>query len=108
MATHFNITGATSAASELTQELLAAGDNVTFNKISLSNVEGTNSCNVDLFIEKDLLGKFYLFKDVKLPIGAAFVYEGVRFSSKTGEFGLYIKLTKSTGGQVCAVDVILS
>ena len=57
---YFNVTGATSAASELTQELLAAGDNVSFTKISLSNVEGTNSCKVDVFIEKKLTGKFYI------------------------------------------------
>ena len=105
---YFNVTGATSAASELTQELLAAGDNVPFTKISLTNIEGTNPCKVDMFIEKKLVGKFYLFKDIKLPIGGTFVYEGIRFSNKAGEFGLYIKLTKSTGGQVCAVDVILS
>ena len=43
---HHNITG------ELTQELLAAGDAVNASKISLSNIEGTNFCTVDLYIEK--------------------------------------------------------
>ena len=100
MAKHFNITG------ELTQELLAAGDAISISKISLSNIEGTNYCTVDLYIEKKLTGTFYLMKGVKLPIGATLVYEGVRFSNKTDEFGLYIKLTKSAS-ETPAVDVIL-
>ena len=86
---YFNVTG------ELTQELLAAGDTVLFTKISLSNVQGLHYCKADMFIEKKLIGKFYLFKDIKLPIGGAFVYEGIRFNNKASEFGLYIKLTKS-------------
>ena len=92
---------------ELTRELLAAGDDIPFTKISLSNVEGTNSCKADVFIEKKLVGKFYLFKDIKLAIGSTFVYEGVRFNNKAGEFGLYVKLTKSAS-ETPAVDVILS
>ena len=58
---YFNVTG------ELTQELLAAGDTVLFTKISLSNVQGTSHCTADMFIGKKLVGKFYLFKDIKLP-----------------------------------------
>ena len=60
MARHFNITG------ELTQELLAAGSNTNVSSISLTNVEGTNTCTVDLYIEKKLIGKFYLLKGVSL------------------------------------------
>ena len=101
MANHFNITG------ELTQELLAAGDTISVSKISLSNIEGTNPCKVDVYIEKKLVGKFYLFKDIKLAIGSTFLYKGVRFNNKTDEFGLYIKLTKSAS-ETPAVDVILS
>ena len=78
-----------------------------YSKISLSNIEGTNPCKVDVYIEKKLVGKFYLFKDIKLAIGSTFVYEGVRFNNKAGEFGLYIKLTKSAS-ESPAVDVILS
>jgi len=98
---YFNVTG------ELSQELLAAGDNVPFTKISLTNIHGSLPCKVDVFIEKKLVGKFYLFKDIKLPIGGAFVYEGVRFNNKAGEFGLYCKLTKSAS-ETPAVDLILS
>jgi hypothetical protein len=97
---HHNITG------ELTQKLLDAGDNVSLSKVSLTNIEGTNVCTVDLYIEKKLTGKFYLLKGVELPIGATLIYDNMRFSNATGEFGLYIKLTKSAS-ETPAVDVIL-
>ena len=87
MATHFNISG------ELTQELLAAGSNVKVNKISLTNTQKVSKCKVDLYIEKKLTGKFYLLKGVELPIGATLIYDDIKFSNATGEFGLYIKLT---------------
>ena len=87
MAKHFNISG------ELTQELLAAGDNISVSKISLTNIQKVSKCKVDLYIEKKLTGKFYLLKGVELPIGATLVYEDIKFSNSSGEFGLYIKLT---------------
>ena len=87
MAKHFNISG------ELTQELLAAGDNVNVSKISLTNTQKVSKCKVDLYIEKKLTGKFYLLKGVELPIGATLIYEDMKFVNTTGEFGLYIKLT---------------
>ena len=49
-------------------------------------------CKVDLFIQKPLTGKFYLLKQVELPIGATLVHN-ITFSNREGEFGLYIKLT---------------
>ena len=101
MARHFNITG------ELTQELLAAGSNTSVSKISLTNIEGTNKCTVDLYIEKKLTGNFYLLKGVELPIGATLIYDDIKFSNTTGEFGLYIKLTKSAS-ETPAVDIIIN
>jgi hypothetical protein len=101
MATHFNISG------ELTQELLAAGAGVTVSKVSLTNIEGTNNCTVDLYIEKKLTGKFYLLKGIELPIGATLIYDDITFSNATGEFGLYIKLTKSAS-ETPEVDVIIN
>ena len=100
MAQHFNITG------ELTQELLAAGDNARVAKISLTNIHATTMCTVDLYIEKALTGKFYLIKGVELPIGTTLIYDEITFSNSTGEFGLYIKLNKSAV-ETPAVDVIL-
>jgi len=101
MAQFFNITG------ELTQELLAAGSNVSVSKISLTNIEGTNKCTVDLYIEKKLTGNFYLLKGVELPIGATLIYDSMSFSNQTSAFGLYIKLTKSAS-ETPAVDVIIN
>jgi len=99
MARHFNITGS------LTKELLAPGDNVNVSKISLTNIEGTNNSNVDLYIEKKLTGKFYFLKGVELPVGASLMYENILFSNSKGDFGLYIKLSAASGTP--AVDVIL-
>ena len=101
MAQFFNITG------ELTQELLAAGSNTSVSKISLTNIEGTNKCTVDLYIEKKLKGKFYLLKGVELSIGTTLIYDSMKFSNNASEFGLYIKLTKSAS-ETPAVDVIIN
>ena len=84
---HHNITG------ELTQELLAAGDDVKVTSISLTNIQKVGECKVDLYIEKKLTGKFYLLKGVELPVGTTLVYDDVNFSNATNGFGLYIKLT---------------
>ena len=101
MAQYFNISG------ESTQQLLTAGDNAKVGKISLTNIEGTNKCTVDLYIEKRLKGKFYLLKGVELPIGATLIYDSIKFSNDVGEFSLYIKLTKSAS-ETPTVDVIIS
>ena len=87
MARHFNVSG------ELTQELLAAGDNTSVSKISLTNTQKVSKCKVDLYIEKALTGKFYLLKGVELPIGTTLIYDDMKFSNANGDFGLYIKLT---------------
>ena len=93
MARHFNITG------ELTQELLAAGDNTNVSSISLTNVDSTGTAvdaEVDLYIEKKLTGKFYLLKSIKILYGVTLFHDIKSFNNKSGEFGLYIKLTKGT------------
>ena len=87
MAQYFNISG------ELTQELLAAGNKVKVNKISLTNIQKVAKCKVDLYIEKVATGKFYLLKQVELPIGATLIYDNIKFSNASNGFGLYIKLT---------------
>ena len=89
MAKHFNITG------ELTRELLAPGDNVNVSSVSLTNVDPSYSSTVDLYIEKKLTGKFYLLKNVSIPVGATLLHDIKGFNNKANEFGLYIKLTKA-------------
>ena len=89
MARHFNITG------ELTQEQVAAGDNAKISSLSLTNVNFGGSTLLDLYIEKQLTGKFYLLKGVSLPIGATLFHNIVGFNNYAGQHGLYVKLTKS-------------
>ena len=92
MPKHFNITG------ELTQELLAAGDNTNVSSISLTNVDSIGTAvdaEVDLYIEKKLTGKFYLLKSVNIPVGVTLLHDIKSFNNKAEEFGLYIKLTKA-------------
>ena len=91
---HHNISG------ELTQELLAPGDNAKVSSISLTNARGLlsavplnyHTCKVDLYIEKKLTGKFYILKGVSLPLGATLSHD-FTMNNSTDEYGLYIKLT---------------
>ena len=106
MAKHFNITGASSAAAELTRELLAVREDVKVSKIFLTNIHADTKCTVDLYIEKKLAGRFYLLKGVELPVGVTLEYENPLFNNKVDEFGLYLKLTKSAS-ETPSVDVIL-
>ena len=87
MAQYFNISG------ESIQRLISTNSSTSVNKISLTNTQKVSKCKVDLYIEKALTGKFYLLKGVELPIGATLIYDDIKFSNITGEFGLYIKLT---------------
>ena len=105
MARYFNITGASSAAAELTRELLAPGDDVRVTSISLTNIQGKIPCTVDLYIEKQLTGKFYILKDTPLFIGSTFTHD-FTFDNSTNQYGLYLKLNK-TSGEIPSVDVIL-
>tara|TARA_Y100000593_G_C4311126_1_gene338424 strand:+ start:1978 stop:2487 length:510 start_codon:yes stop_codon:yes gene_type:complete len=90
MAKHFNITGG------LTQELLAAGSNTNVSSVSLTNVSSSHMAIVDLYIEKKQTGKFYLLKNVNIPVGVTLTHEIKGFNNKTNGFGLYINLTKTT------------
>ena len=86
---HHTITG------ELTQELLAAGDNERVSSIYITNTRSTHLAIVDLYIEKKLLGKFYIMKGVRIPAGVSLEHD-FSFDNESEEFGLYIKLTKTT------------
>ena len=79
---------------ELIQELIAPGDGVTVNKISLANILKVSNCKVDLYIEKKLTGRYYLIRNVEMPNGVTLILDDfTNFNTNTGEFGLYIKLT---------------
>ena len=102
--THHNISG------ELTQELLAAGDEFNVKAISLANVHASTTCTVDLYIEKQLTGKFYLAKNLALPVGTTLVLEGgdVRFSNGVAQFRRNNKLNymKYIGREVMTSPII--
>jgi len=82
-----------SISGELTQELLAPGDGVKVGRISFTNTQKVSPCKIDVYIEKQLTGKFYLLKGVELPLGTTLIYDDIKFNNKSGEFGLYVKLT---------------
>tara|TARA_R110000822_G_scaffold129697_3_gene266017 strand:+ start:1652 stop:2161 length:510 start_codon:yes stop_codon:yes gene_type:complete len=88
MARYYNISG------ELTQELLAAGNGVTVDSISLVNIHASTPCSIDLYIEKNLTGKFYVEKSKVLSVGTSVTLKDIKFNNKIGEFGLYVKLGK--------------
>jgi len=88
MATQYhNISG------ELTQELLAAGDDASISSISLANVGKVQATKVDLYAERKLTGKFYILKNVSIPVGSTLTHD-FSIDNSSGAFGLYIKLTK--------------
>mgnify|MGYP003651004410 CR=1 FL=1 len=87
MPLHHNISG------ELTQELFAAGKYLKVSLISLVNTHASTTCLVDIYVEKKLTGKFYIVKSLPLAVGASAILKDV--SLRPGEFGLYIKLSKS-------------
>ena len=78
---------------ELAQELLAAGDDIKVSSISLANTDASHLGIVDIYIEKKLTGKFYIMKDVSLPLGATLTHD-FTMNNSADEFGLYIKLTR--------------
>ena len=98
---------------ELTQEVLAAGDNGLaaedggmVSLISLVNTHASASCTVDMYIEKKLFGKFYLAKNIALPVGVILVIDGLNFNTGDNGFGLFIKLTQGAS-ETPVVDLII-
>ena len=70
-----NVTG------ETTTELISADSNIDISKISLANVEGSNSVSIDLFITKEDVSSYYFFKQLALPADSAFVYD-INYNSR--------------------------
>ena len=91
---------------ELTQELLATGDDIKVSSISLTNIHADTTCTVDLYIEKKLTGTYYIIKGVELPVGVILSHD-FTFDNSDDEFGLYLKLTKSAS-ETPTVDVIIT
>ena len=97
MAQYFNITGA------LTQELIAAGSNESVSSIWLTNIHSSDAVTVDLYLEKEFGGNFYITISKSITNASYLLLEKIGFNNKPGEFGLYIKLNAADS----AVDVII-
>ena len=106
MALYFNITGASSAAAELTRELIAPGSERSVSLISLTNVHADTKCTVDLYVKKSKAGTFYILKNVELPVGVT-LEKTFKLDNRLNEYGLYLKLTKSAT-ETPSVDVIIT
>ena len=100
MALQKNISG------ELTQEVLAVGYGAKVSSISLVNIHASTTCAVDMYIEKKLFGKFYLAKNIALPVGVILVIDGLNFNTGDNGFGLFIKLTQGAS-ETPVVDLII-
>ena len=96
----YNITG------DSTQSLLLAGDAGSISAIHIANVAIVAPVEVDLYIEKSGVGKFYIIKGKSIANGdrLSIADSSIRFNNAKGEWGLYIKLGASTS----AVDIIMS
>ena len=90
---------------EQTTEMLRAGDGIYVSKVSMANTNAANAVTVDLFLQKENVGKYYLFKGVSMPALTSLVYDSTIDTSDTG-YSLFIKLTKSAS-ETPTVDVIL-
>ena len=106
MAIYKNVTG------ELTQQVLASSEiGESIKSIVLTNIEGTNKCTVDMYIEDSNGVKVYLIHSVVLPIGTSLILgkehlRSIIFGDALLGHSLYIKLTKSAS-ETPAVDLII-
>ena len=94
---HHNISG------ELTKEILAPGDTKNVSSISFANVNTFKHVLVDFFMQKSETGKFYLFKNVKIPAGTSYMYDA-SINNRVNQFGLYVKLKAADTFTLTAVN----
>jgi hypothetical protein len=94
----------------LTQNLLAAGDNVSNAKyISIANVDASNTAKVDLFLNKGD-NNYYLLKNVEIPKETTLVLtqnDNIAFDNSTNGFSLRIQVDNGSTTAV-PVDVIIN
>jgi hypothetical protein len=94
----------------LTQDLLAAGDNVSNTKyISIANVHASPTAKVDLFLNKGD-NNYYLLKNVEIPKETTLVLtkeDNIAFDNSASGFSLRIQVDNGSTTAV-PVDVIIS
>ena len=91
---------------EITQELLAAGNSLTINSVSIVSTNANISVLVDLYIEKVGTGKYYVIKNHFLNVGEK-LETGLGFNNGPNQFGLFVKLTNVFSSGTPTVDIIL-
>ena len=93
----------------LTQNLLAAGDNISNAKsITIANVDSSNDAKVDLFLNKGD-DNFYILKNVLIPLGSTLVLgpeDNIAFDNSANGYSMRIQVDDGSTTAV-AVDVIL-
>jgi len=94
-----------SSANVLPAVLLSAGDNVNvIESISIANTHATDSVDVDLFIDSNSLGTYYIIKSLTIPNGVSLVLdENLDFDNTSNGYSLYIKLSAADS----TVDVLI-
>ena len=74
--------------------VLAAGENVSkIDTIRLTNTHASTTATVDLFIDSDSLGTFYIIKNVSILAWTSLVLnEGLDFDNSTNGYSMFVKL----------------
>lgn len=101
MALRNNVTG----TANLTSKLLSAGDKInSITSILITNTHASASAVVDLFIDNNVEGAFYIIKNVTIPFGVSVALtDNVKFDNTKSGFDLYIKVAASTS----TLDVLI-
>tara|TARA_R110000765_G_scaffold299992_1_gene394706 strand:+ start:831 stop:1148 length:318 start_codon:yes stop_codon:yes gene_type:complete len=101
MALKTNVTGTTS----LTTTLLAAGDKVNdIKSILITNTHASADAVVDLYMDNNVDGSFYMIKNVTIPFGVSLVLtDNVKIDNSLTGFNLYIKV----GASSSTLDVLI-
>lgn len=96
-----NITG----TPDLTSTILSPGDKVNnITSITITNTHAADAAIIDLFIDNNTEGSFYIIKNLSIPKGVSLVLtENVKFDNSSTGFGLYIKVAASSS----TLDVII-
>jgi len=74
--------------------VLAAGENVNkIDTIRLTNTHASTTATVDLFIDSDSLGTFYIIKNTSIAAGVSLVLnEALNFDNSSSGYTMYVKL----------------
>ena len=74
--------------------VLEAGDNVSKIKtIRLTNTHASTAATVDLFIDSNSLGTFYIIKNTSIAAGVSLVLnEGIDFDNSINGYTMYVQL----------------